>query len=286
MNKTILSIMAVATLAMHVHAAEFGSPMQDVSTGAPTMHKTHGEAQKTPQAAPESALSKLSVKGSFSYESAFVFRGVKYTESAFQATVEAGYPVCGGDLYVGTWINQPIASGEFNEIDFYVGWMRPLTETLSVDLGYAYYWYPDTQAGVLRSNEMHIGLSYDTTGILGGVNLSPSIIYYYDCTLESHVVEFAISYSFDLSDLVGVAGLSLDPSAYVGWGTIGMPEAEWGPSGWSSGFYYGANLNLCYQLNDYVGFYAGVRWAGSTATNEYTENPQHLWGGVGVNFGL
>jgi len=295
MKKIILSLMSASLLAVSAHAADVNDPAQNPIPAAPTPATATATATTaTPAAAPEtpaeSAISKLSVSGSFAYESTYVFRGVKQTDGAIQGGVELGYPVEKGNLYAGIWTSQPVAkANQTDEIDLYVGWTRPLTEELSLDIGYVYYWYADAQSAgssLLRSNELHLGFTYDTSKILNGINLSPSLYYYYDWNLQASTLEFSLSYSYDLSSLVGFEGLSLDPAAYLGWNDTAKPAAEWGPTAWNSGVYYGANLNLTYQVNDFVSTFIGVRWAGKTITSDDTTNPQYIWGGAGVNFGL
>ena len=281
MNKIALIGLTIVAALSQTYAADSVGLMD---TTKPSIQPTQTETLTVEAVSP--TISKLSIAGSFGYESAYVFRGAKCADSSFQASVEAGYPVLGGDIHAGLWTNQPIASGQSNEIDLYLGWTKPLTDSLTFDLGYTYYWYADTETGLLRSNELYLGVVFDTSKTLGGVNLNPAIAYYYDWNLEAHTIELSMGYSFDLSDIAGVEGLSLDPNIYLGWSARGMPSAEWGPHQWSSGIYYGLSLNLNYRLNDDANVYIGGRWAGICPTNENASNPQQLWGGAGVNFCL
>lgn len=292
MKKIILSLMSASLLAVSAHAADAAAAEATAALGqdtAPAVAAPIAAPATEPAPVADSALTKLSVSGSLGYESTYVFRGVKQSDSAIQGGVELGYPVEKGNLYAGVWTSQPVGkAGQNDEIDLYVGWTRPLTEELTIDVGYVYYWYADTEGpgALLRSNEIHVGVTYDTSKVLNGINLNPSVYGYYDWDLDSFTIEGSLSYSYDLSALTTVEGLSLDPAIYLGWNTNGKPLASWGSTTWNSGFYYGANLNLTYQVNDFVSVYAGIRWAGKTYTNEDSTNQQYIWGGAGVNFGL
>ena len=78
-------------------------------------------------------LSDLTVSGAMDYESQYIFRGKKVTNGAFQPSVQFGYPVYGGSIYVGAWTSQPLghAGGgkaaipgpnQHNEIDLFGGY--------------------------------------------------------------------------------------------------------------------------------------------------------------------
>ena len=299
MKKTILTVALVATLASRAFA-------QGNATAAP--------AAAAP-AAPSSPLSDLTVSASMDYESQYIFRGKKVTNGAFQPSAQFGYPIYGGSLYVGAWTSQPLghAGGgaaaipgpnQHNEIDLFGGYTYPLdmiTKSLGVDVGYMYYWYPDASAagsiyGTSDNQEIHLGFTYDTSNVIP-VNLSPTLYFYHDFVLDQNDVEFGLSYTWDLSSLTGVKGVTLVPSATLGWlgahnsfGQVFFP----GGAHWRNSYtYYKVQLNLNYQLNSWAQAFIGVRYSGNndgTAVSATFGSPQapgsanSIWGGAGLNF--
>lgn len=259
----------------------------------------------------QNPLADLSVSGTIDWESQYVYRAKKITNTAFQPKVEFGYPVYGGSIYAGVWTNQPISrrtsgagADQNNEIDLYGGYAYPLdslVKGLSLDVGDTYYWYPEA-GGVAnnldRSDEMYVGLTYDTTSVLGGYNLSPSLYYYYDFILNQSVIEFSLKYTWDMSSMTGVKGLSLNPRAYVGWLDALRQRGDQlnaGAPNWRNSYtYWGLTLDLNYKLNDFTTLFAGFRYAGNNDGNVFYPafgtnsqgggTDENVWAGAGVKF--
>ncbi len=300
MKKTILTVALVAALASRALAQN--------ATPAPA----------PAPAAPSNPLGDLSVTASLDYESQYVFRGKKVTNSAFQPSAQFGYPVYGGSVYAGMWTSQPIghAGGggaaipgpnQHNEIDLYGGYTYPLdmlTKGLGVDVGYMYYWYPDASGagsiyGTSDNQEIHVGFTYDTSSVLNNININPTLYYYHDFVLDQNDVEFGLSYSWDLTSLTGVKGITLVPSATIGmlhannsFGQVFFP----GGAHWRNGYsYYSFHLDLNYKINDWATAFIGVRYAGNTDGTTVSPtfgSPQapgsqnSIWGGAGLKFGM
>lgn len=295
MKKTLISLISSGVFAAALCAADAPAAAPAAQPAAPAP-----AAQQAPapiEAKSGSALEKLSVTGTFGYTSEYVFRGDKQSDSAFQAKVELGYPLGNGNLYAGVWTNQPIASADVsNELDFYVGYIMPVTDTLKVDIGQTYYWYPDGNTyrpyrGLNRSTETYAGINWDTSSVLNGVNINPAFYYYYDWNVDKHTVEASLSYTYDLGQLSGVEGFAITPGIYLGYQTTCRPVGDTGQAstifGRMNGLYYGVDVTLTYKLNDFVGFYAGFGYAGNQDTSVGgSRNYNYVGGNAGVTFGL
>ncbi len=258
----------------------------------------------------QNPLSDLSVSGTIDWESQYVYRAKKITNNAFQPKAEFGYPVFGGSLYAGVWTNQPIgrrtnAGGpdQADEIDLYGGYAYPLdalVKGLSLDVGDTYYWYPEaggTANALDRSDEIFVGVTYDTSSVLS-YNLSPSVYYYYDFILNQSVVEFSLKYTWDMSNMTGVKGLSLTPRAYVGWLDSLRQRGDQlnaGAPNWRNSYsYWGVTLDLNYKINDFTTAFVGFRYAGNNDGNVFYPafgtnsqgggTDENVWAGVGLKF--
>jgi hypothetical protein len=267
-------------------------------------------------------LSALTVSGTMDYESQYIFRGKKVTNSAFQPSVNFSYPVANGSINAFVWTSQPIgraANGpsgvngvgpnENNEIDAGIAYDHPLSgwsDDTTLEVGYQLYWYPNfggntnTGAGLVsRSHEFHVGATYDSTKLIG-YNLSPSLFFYHDVILDSNTLQGGLAYSWDLSDMVGLKGVSLNPSAQLGWTSVHRNGGDQSSTGaeWNNSYiYWQANLELDYKINTSTTFFLGVHYAGNDDGNSGdgfsgTGSPQapgsdsSFWGGAGVKFNM
>ncbi len=240
------------------------------------------------------SLSDLSISGTFDFETEYVFRGIQFSQTSFQPSVEFGFPVLGGDLYTGVWTNLP-ATGTANEVDLYAGYAYPVTDIVTVDAGFIYYWYMNSQAAtgntVPAYIEPYVGASFD-------VLLSPALYLYYAVdqnggtnSFSALTIEASIGYSFDLSEYVGAEGISFDVGAYVGYV---IPDNSVN-AGMQSGFYGGATADLVYAFSENVSSSVGVRYsnysasgvnntAGPTASYSRINSQNNVWFGATVGF--
>ena len=300
MKKTLISLISSGLFAAVVCAAEApaAAPAPEAQKPAVAAPAPAQQAPAPIEAKSGSALDKLSVAGTFGYTSEYVFRGLPQTDSALQAKVELGYPVANGNIYAGVWTNQPIANADQkDELDFYIGYIFPVTDTLKLDIGQTYYWFTEGDysaplfRGLNRSTETYIGINWDTSKVLNGINLNPSLYYYYDWNVDKHTIEASISYTYDLTQLLGVEGFAITPQIYIGYQTTCRPLGDTGLGAnvfsRMDGLYYGADLTLTYKLNDFVGFYVGFSYAGRQDTwDSNCRNWNYASGNVGVTFGL
>jgi len=284
----------------------------------PSVYGQAAAAPATPAAAP-APLSDLTVSGAMDYESQYIFRGKKVTNSAFQPSVNFAYPVAGGSANAYVWTSQPLGRqgtntpGGNNEIDIGGYWQDaiPGVDALTGEVGFQMYWYPNvggqtvTINGVTgtialsRSYEFHVGLLYDTTNVLPGkTNISPKIYWYHDVVLDSNTFTAAISYSWDLSDAVGLKGVSLNPALTVGWTGIGRTFGDQDSFGqnWRDSFdFWQLDLELDYKLNTSTTFFLAGHYAGNddgdtggiAGTSPQTVGSANsIWLGFGVRFNM
>jgi hypothetical protein len=295
MNKTILTVALAVALFTKANA-------QNTTATAP--------AAAAP--APSGPLSDLAISGAMDYESQYVFRGKKIANSSFQPNVNLAYPVYGGSLNAYVWTNQPIAprggtppTQTADEIDLGTYYTYPLTfisKDATIDVGYQYYWYPEasgTNNNLDRSQEVHIGLQWDTTSLLGGYNINPQVYYYHDFVLDGNVLQFSLAYTWDLSDIVGLKDLTLNPSMNIGWDAQNRTRGDQlipGAQNWSNSYiYWTGSLELDYKVNSVATLFLGVRYSGNNDGNAGGPggiNPQlggsdeNIWVGLGVKFGM
>ncbi len=201
----------------------------------------------------------VSVETDFAFESEYSFRGEKLDGPSLQPGVEIGI----NDGYIGTWLSMPLdrqpISG--NEVDFYAGWVFAVSETVDLDVGYTYYWYP--QAGG-SDREPYAGVTFDTL-------LEPAVYFFYETEGEVLTVEGSIGYEYDLSG-AGFEGHVLDLGAYAGYVTN---DEDY--------FYYGLSANLVYALSDAASFSVGPRFAGNSDGGVVAGPQQQLWWGTAVS---
>lgn len=211
----------------------------------------------------QESASSYSVTVDFPYTTKYVFRGVELARGSFQPSVE----ISSGGFTAGMWTSQPITDNTDNEIDFYVGYGKDLSDTLSLDTGVAVYYYPelDSSSGADRTTwEPYVGL----TGSVGG--MSPGVYVYYDLTLETLTIEGQLGYSIALEP----AGATLDFSVSLG---------RVDPKGGSGYTYYSIGASVPYALSDRATFTVGVNYAHNNISG--IDN-SHLYGTVGITIGF
>lgn len=235
------------------------------------------------------SLSNLSISASVEYTTAYMFRGDKYAGHSIQPNVELSYEVLGFDAYVGAWMNAPLESkksrttGELKnleEVDFYAG----LTYSLSIlvlDAGYQYYWYPSDHDGKCYDSEVYGGITIDTTDILFGFNLNPSVYYYYNFQLETHNIEASLSYELPIGSFIGLESLTMPLSvncAYI------KSDSE----DFDHYMYWGATADLAYAITENIVISGGIRFCDRFEEKNcddyfYRAKSDHVWYGVKIS---
>ncbi|MGF1448100.1 MAG: TorF family putative porin [Opitutales bacterium] len=232
-------------------------------------------------------LEDLSISGSFVYESEYIFRGANLNGDSFQPQIEFGLPLYGGNLYAGIWTNLPISetisTGDpGNEVDPYIGYAYPVTDIVTVDVGFTYFWFPEdsTSNTIDRTREIYVGVQAD---VADQIFVTPAVYFYYDFDLEQVVVEGSVGYTLDLEDIAGIPGVAVDTAGYVGFVSTDDTSGGQGPAGGENGYtYYGGSADLIYSLNENIAFSVGVRVA---ANNDDDTGPANgLNGGDQASF--
>ncbi|MFA6287120.1 MAG: TorF family putative porin [Opitutaceae bacterium] len=190
------------------------------------------------------------VSTDFTYASEYVFRGQKNSNAAFQASAEVGYK----EIYGGVWTNQPLRSGENNEVDLYIGYGFPLQNDWKIDTGLYSYNYPET--ATLGGNT---GLStYESfLGLTGGQfrGFTPSVYTYYDWKLDVYTLEGSVGYSFPIKQI----GTSINVAMTYGYTSN---TGSYGSNHPASN-YWGAGVSIPYQLAPNAKLTGGLQYAGN-----------------------
>ncbi|HTB62320.1 MAG TPA: TorF family putative porin [Opitutales bacterium] len=261
--------------------------------------------------------------GSVSYESQYVFRGKKITNSAVQPKGEIILTPNGSsnfDVYVGAWMNQPVsrrgappAPDQSDEVDVWAGLEYALpsdsnTYKFTLDLGDTYYWYPDAGGSSLPtptgshasfSDEVNIGLTWNMPPIANNTTLVPKVFYYHDFILASDTVEVSLSTKIDLKDMLGFNGFTITPTIRGGWTTATKAFGDQLPAGtanWHNGYkYWQAGLELDYALSEDCYLFGNVDYAGNDdgktgapviigGNPQWGGTPNSVWFGAGLRF--
>ena len=189
----------------------------------------------------------LTVDGYWGFESEYVFRGHNIAHNVIQWNAQASYKLYNGTAYMGV-LGYNGQQNVYTENDFYFGYKLPMDvygHKFTADVGYTFYWYPNSSAAPTldQSNEVYFGAIYN------GLYINPSAYIYYDFNLEQITVEFSGKYSWDLAKY-GVANTSLDVGGFIGFlnaeDSNGNQVAGTPNNGYS---YWGATADVSYKLN-------------------------------------
>lgn len=225
-----------------------------------------------------------SVTSDFSYTSEYVFRGVKYSNAAFQGSVEVGQD----DVRVGVWTSQPMNSKSYaNETDFYAGYKVKLDRDLTADFVATYYYYPESNSDLKQTHhtyELGVGGTYDLGGLNPGfAGVSTSLYYYYDFRLKAQTVQLSFGYSLPLTDF----GTSLDFSVFGGNVSTHdvAPDAD-GTAIKEAYTYYGIGVNIPYKLAENAQVHIGASYSSHDKLFNGVNPKQTLAVNAGVTIGF
>jgi len=281
MKKHILSLLSFALLTSVSHAQNGMFPMDSITNPS---------------------LSLVRVAAEVGAESEYVFRGQKFAGVSIQPKVEVAYPVAGFDLYAGAWANTPLSrnnANSFTEIDLYVG-VNYQVSMVNIDLGYIYYWFTDTHPfGTMdRNQEVYVGVTFDTASFLGGININPSIYYFYDWNKEQHTVEASIGYDTPIGEFAfgeSWGALTFPIRAFAGYINSEKPFGDHFPTFVKSNeyAYMGVTADIAYAITEFCRISVGIRYSYSNSDSAWysvignTHNDKHnLWWGAKVAFGF
>lgn len=212
------------------------------------------------------AQDEVSVTTTFSWENAYMFRGVQLAEDTFMPSIDIAY----AGVYGGLWTAQPVG-GESDEVDYYLGYGFDLADGISMDVGGTLYQYPDVDESTTSTTtrELYVGVAFD-------VLMSPSLYAYYDLDLRQYTFEASASYSFSLGEK-----LSLDASADLGYV---IPDN-------TDEYVYGLlSLGLGYSINDSVSASIFGKYTVVDSSDIYSfdgdDQDSKLWYGLSVTAGF
>ena len=208
----------------------------------------------------------------FSYNSEYVFRGQKQSNSSFQASAEVTYT----QFYGGVWTNQPIRN-EANEVDFYLGYGFPLQNDWKIDTGLTSYNYA---RGKTLGGKTGISTYESYLGLTGGncMGFTPSVYGYYDYKLDNYTAQASIGYSVPVKQL----GTSLDFAVTYGF----TPNTGKYNKNVANGSYYGAGVTVPYKLAPNATLTGGLQYAYSDENNSNYRQNYKLYYTVGLALGF
>lgn len=186
------------------------------------------------------------------YESKYVFRGFLLSEDSFQGSFDVSID----DLSLGMWTALPFTDEmDFgNEVDFYGSYSIAASDTVTVDFGGTYYFYPDaTDASTF---EVFIAASFDAPA-------EPAVALYYDLDLETFTLEGSLGHSWEIADKTSFG---------VG-GSLGWFEPDEG----DGGYYIMTSADISYAITDDAGVSFGIRWS------DLEDADSEFWFGASVS---
>ena len=212
-----------------------------------------GTSAQAADASVAAAKPSYAVTTDFTYASAYVSRGQKQSNAAFQASAE----VTCTNVYGGIWTNHPLRN-EGNEVDLTLGYVFPLQNDWTIDSGITASNNPEYVNGSgssgFASYEGYVGLT-------GGncLGLTPSLYAYYDFKYDDITVQGSIGYSVPLKQL----GTSLDFSVTCGF----TPNTGRYNTGVANNTYWGAGLTVPFKLAPNATLTGGLQYTDSDGAN-------------------
>ena len=164
----------------------------------------------------EAAESPISMSGSLSFASRYLFQGIDYSASKPVLNPEAD--LTWGAIGAKLWVNHDLNERVSNEYDFSLlhEWKA---KKLSFTTGYTYLWYPHRE-GWDPSQELYLEASRD-----GVLNPSLSVHYDFDAGTGSYST-FGLSHGFERKAGTITVGTNLFYQDHY-YGLSGFPSNEW-----------------------------------------------------------
>ncbi|MEI6862411.1 MAG: TorF family putative porin, partial [Verrucomicrobiota bacterium] len=197
---------------------------------------------------------ELSVRLDLPYTSRYVYRGVQLAKDSIQPSLDLSV----NDSYLGAWFNSPVAAGQKNEFDFYLGHdfaADDLGKGGKLDLGGRVYHFPQGFYTAGLGNT-----SYEIyAGLLGGPIAQgpvPAIYSYYDFTRKSYNFIGSLSAALPVEKL----GFALRFDVHAGYAGFNRAIAGKGYT------YWGAGVSLPYRIASNATFTVGAQYDSSSLT--------------------
>jgi len=166
--------------------------------------------------ATEAPESPISVSGSMSFASRYLFQGIDY--SAGKPVLNPEADLTWGPIGAKLWLNHDLDLRVSNEYDFSLlhEWKA---KKLSFTTGYTYLWYPHRD-GWIPSQELYLEASRD-----GVLNPTLSVHYDFDAGTGSYS-SFGLSHGFERKAGTFTVGTNLFYQDHY-YGLSGFPSSEW-----------------------------------------------------------
>ena len=209
----------------------------------------------------------LEIGTTLGFESEYVFRGVQYADYSFQPAVDLTY----GGMYFNFWSNTPITDPGnifLTEINFVPGYTFSLNETVSLDVGLTYYYYPDAPSAEDDTQEIYLGIGH-------GISWLPSPTFYYDFDLDTFTFEITLGHSLPISG--PDSPMTLDLGTHLGYVS---------PKGGDSGVYYGGTVDFSYAFSENASLSIGIRATGISDDLVGGGRDANVWWGMSFSAGF
>jgi uncharacterized protein (TIGR02001 family) len=177
--------------------------------------------------------------------SEYVFRGQEYGDLTYSPALSAAW----NNFYAGVigTMSENLILGDY-EIDTYVGGTHALTENLTLDGGFVYYYYAGKNSFGGSDNgtvEPYLGSSL----ALGDITLS--LYYYYDLQIDDSTYELTAAYSIPFK----AARTSINLAATAGYVTGDLTENFYIVDNY---IYYGLRADLPFTVRENATFTVGL----------------------------
>ena len=246
----------------------------------------------------------FSFNGTASYQTDYVFRGVKQAADVTTLQLKTSLDTGILSLHAGAKGFMPLQSqhdgiDEPKEVDLFAAARFNLAELIVAEAGATYYYYPgadDTGTTDPHSLELY-----------GGIDLPiiiPMLIRaYYDVDYENTTVEtkgrwrqpvLGDKLKLEINSVVGYVntgdeGANVNAARAGARTPVGDGSDSFAPfDADDHRFYYGVGAGVSSQLTDNVSVGANVNWQGTTGEFYFDgeTDDETLWGGVSFNIGL
>ena len=216
--------------------------------------------------APAATAADWSLSADFVGE--YVFRGFTLGAEAVQTGAEVSLE---NGLTFGVWGSlgvgeQSIFTGD--EVDLYVGYSVPVSDTFSLDLGATIYHYPQLgdvlSFGDFSDPDDASTLEFSAGTSFGGT-LDPSVTVYYDTSLDNITLEGGAGYSFPAGP-----SSSIDLGASLGYVALGDDSTGYGTDIFDSYTYGSASAAYSYAFSDAASGYIGIN-AGASSEDTFAD---------------
>ena len=225
------------------------------ATSAPVAPAPAGEPAATTPAVPAKAEEPLwpTVSLDTSFFSKYVWRGLVLTDGpVWQPSVTAEWQ----GLSLNVWGNLDFddvnhLSGEFNEVDWTLGYEHQIVGPLSGSLGLIVYEFPNT--AFKTTTEITTGLALD-------VPLAPSLTAYFDVDQTDGVYLLAeVAHSIELPKFAENVTAAVDLGAGLGWGSAKNNASYFGVKSAAVTDYY-LSVGLPIAIGDHLTITPSVKY--------------------------